>query len=282
MSAGYMKNRRVLITGATSGIGEITAYRLAEMGAEVLVVSRNENKTRSVAENIMAKGQKAYPFVADLSSKADIHRLSEEIHSKFDSLDVLLNNAGAIFMKRIETVDGLEMTFALNHLNYFMLTSLLLDLLKNGSKPRIVNVSSGAHFGGRINFSDLQIKEKYSGWRAYSASKLMNILFTYELDRRLKKENSFITVNALHPGFVATNFGKSNGGLLQPIFGITQLAAIKPEEGAKTSIYLASSPDVENISGKYFANCAETRSSPGSYDNQAALKLWQASELLAN
>ncbi len=282
MNEGYMKNRRVLITGATSGIGEITAYRLAEMGAEVLVVSRNENKTRSVAENIIAKGQKAYPFAADLSSKSDIHRLSEEIHSKFDSLDVLLNNAGAIFMKRMETVDGLEMTFALNHLNYFMLTSFLLDILKNGSKPRIVNVSSGAHFGGRINFSDLQIKKNYSGWRAYSASKLMNILFTYELDRRLKKENSSITVNALHPGFVATNFGKSNRGLLQPIFGITQLAAIKPEEGAKTSIYLASSPDVKNISGKYFASCVETRSSPGSYDSQAALKIWQASELLAN
>lgn len=282
MSESIMENRRVLITGATSGIGEVTAYSLADMGAEVIVVSRNEQKTRAVAEKILAKGQKAYPFVADLSSKADILKLAEEIHAKYDILDVLLNNAGAIFMKRLESIDGLEMTFALNHLNYFMLTNLLLDLLHKGTKPRIVNVSSGAHFAGRIDFSDLQIKKKYSGWRAYSASKLMNVLFTYELDRQLRKQRSEITVNALHPGFVATNFGKSNGGLLQPIFGITQLAALKPEEGAKTSIYLASSPEVENISGKYFANSAETRSSPESYDEQTALKLWQASEQLVN
>lgn len=282
MAESFMENRRVLITGATSGIGEVSAYRLADMGAEVIVVSRNEQKTRAVAEKILAKGQKAYPFVADLSSKTEIRRLSEEIHAKFDHLDVLLNNAGAIFMKRLESIDGLEMTFALNHLNYFMLTNLLMDLLHKGSKPRIINVSSGAHFGGRIDFSDLQIKKKFSGWRAYSASKLMNVLFTYELDRQLREQRSDITVNALHPGFVATNFGKSNGGLLQPIFGITQLAALKPEEGAKTSIYLASSPEVENISGKYFANCVETRSSPESYDDQAAMKLWQASEQLVN
>lgn len=282
MSESIMENRRVLITGATSGIGEVTAYSLADMGAEVIVVSRNEQKTRAVAEKILAKGQKAYPFIADLSNKADIRRLVDEIHAKYDYLDVLLNNAGAIFMKRFESIDGLEMTFALNHLNYFMLTNLLMDLLHKGTKPRIVNVSSGAHFAGRIDFSDLQLKKKYSGWRAYSASKLMNVLFTYELDRQLRMQGSEITVNALHPGFVATNFGKSNGGLLQPIFGLSQLAALKPEEGAKTSIYLVSSPLVENISRKYFANCSETRSSPESYDEQVALKLWQASEQLVN
>ncbi len=280
MTALPMSGRKVLITGATSGIGEITAYELAALGAEIVAVSRNEAKTRAVADQIVSRGGKAHAYTADLSSMAEIRRLSGEIHNRFDALDVLVNNAGAIFMKRMETVDGLEMTFALNHINYFLLTNLLMDLLKRGASPRIVNVSSAAHFGGRVDFSDLQMKKNFTGWRAYSASKLMNILFTYELDRKLKVENVGITVNTLHPGFVATNFGKSNGGLFHSLFGLSQFAAIKPEDGARTSIYLASSPEVENISGRYFANCTETRSSPESYNEKTAAQLWRVSEQL--
>ncbi len=280
MTALPMSGRKVLITGATSGIGEITAYELAALGAEIVAVSRNEAKTRAVADQIVSRGGKAHAYTADLSSMAEIRRLSGEIHNRFDALDVLVNNAGAIFMKRMETVDGLEMTFALNHINYFLLTNLLMDLLKRGASPRIVNVSSAAHFGGRVDFSDLQMKKNFTGWRAYSASKLMNILFTYELDRKLKAENVGITVNTLHPGFVATNFGKSNGGLFHSLFGLSQFAAIKPEDGARTSIYLASSPEVENISGRYFANCTETRSSPESYNEKTAAQLWRVSEQL--
>jgi NAD(P)-dependent dehydrogenase (short-subunit alcohol dehydrogenase family) len=172
-------------------------------------------------------------------------------------------------------VDGLEMTFALNHLSYFLLTNMLLDILKASAPARIVNVSSGANFGGRIQFDDLQLKKGYSGFRAYSQSKLMNVLFTYELARRL--EGSDVTANALHPGFVATNFGRSNGGLFNWIFRLVMVGALTPEKGAETSIYLASSPEVEGISGKYFDNKKAVHSASASYDQDTARRLWEIS-----
>jgi NAD(P)-dependent dehydrogenase (short-subunit alcohol dehydrogenase family) len=190
---------------------------------------------------------------------------------------VLLNNAGAIFMTRKVSVDGFEMSFALNHINYFLLTRLLLDLIKSTPKARIVNVSSSAHYSGHINFSDLQ-SNNYSPMRAYSASKLMNVLFTYELSRRLA--GSGITVNALHPGFVASNFGKSNGGIMVPIFKLAHLGAIDTREGAKTCIFLASSPEVEGITGKFYVKCKPVNSSKESYDKDVALRLWDETEKL--
>ena len=273
-----MQGKNVLVTGATDGIGKITARELAKMGAAVTIVSRNPEKTaRTVIEIREASGNPNIDMlVADLSSQADIRRAAAEFNARHDHLNVLVNNAGAYFMKRTESVDGIEMTFALNHLGYFLLTHLLLDALKAGSPARIVNVSSAAHVGGRLNLDDLQMKKRFSGWAAYSQSKLANLYFTYELSRQL--EGQGVTVNALHPGFVDTNFGVSNGGLGGWMMNLFQkIGAISPEEGAKTSIYLASSPEVEGITGKYFANKKPVNSSQISYDRDLARALWERS-----
>ena len=178
-------------------------------------------------------------------------------------------------MKRSETVDGLEMTFALNHLNYFLLTSLLLETIKASAPARVINVSSDAHRGARIDYDNLQNKRKYAGFRAYSQSKLMNVLFTYELARRL--EGSGVTANALHPGFVATGFAKNNGFLFRLFMPLVQLGALSPEEGARTNIYLASAPEVDSVSGRYFTKQQAVQSDPASYDEQAARQLWDVS-----
>jgi NAD(P)-dependent dehydrogenase (short-subunit alcohol dehydrogenase family) len=190
-----------------------------------------------------------------------------------------VNNAGGFFWKRHVTVDGLELTFALNHLNYFLLTNLLLETIKASAPARIINVSSDAHRGARINLDDLQNKHRFLGYRVYRQSKLMNVLFTYELARRL--EGSGVTANTLHPGFVATNFAKNNGFLFRLFMPVAQLGALSPQEGARTSIYLASSPEVEGISGKYFFKEKAIPSDPASYDENTALQLWEASLELA-
>ena len=273
-----MNNRKVIITGGTDGIGLATAIELARLGASLWIVGRNETKTKQVVgEIIKSSGNEKVGYViADLSSIAAIRKVAEDINNTVDRIDVLVNNAGAVFINRETSVDGLEMTFALNHVNYFLLTSLLMDKIKKGVHPRIVNVSSTAHFAGRVNFDDLQSQKKYSTMRVYGTSKLMNVLFTYELDRRL--EGSGITVNALHPGFVASNFGKSNGGLMKPLFGLIQLGAISVEDGAKTSIYLASSTEAEGISGKYFDQSQAVDSSKDSYNPALAKRLWEETE----
>lgn len=268
-----MKDRVIVITGATSGIGEVAARKLAGMGAKVFILSRNPDKTRNVAQQIREAGGNVLAFNADLSSIREVRRVASEIHQNTDHVDVLLNNAGAFFATHQISVDGYEMSFALNHLNYFILTQELMDLIRKGSNPRIVNVSSAAHLNGHINFDDLQSKKNFSGWRAYADSKLMNVLFTYELSRHL--DGGGITTNVLHPGFVATNFGKSNGGLYKPVFSLAHLGAISPEEGARTSVFLCSSPDVEGLTGKYFVNSRETRSSAESYDHMVASRLWE-------
>jgi NAD(P)-dependent dehydrogenase (short-subunit alcohol dehydrogenase family) len=272
-----LEGKICLITGATAGIGKETARGLAKLGATLVLAGRSPQKTETVAREIEAggKGGKVDWLVADLSSMEEVRRAAQEFRQRHDRLDVLINNAGAIYMNRQESVDGLEKTFALNHLSYFLLTNLLLDIFKASTPARIVNVSSGANFSGRVKFDDLQLKKGYSGWRAYSQSKLMNVLFTYELARRL--EGSAVTANVLHPGFVATNFGRSNGGLFNWIFRLAQVTALTPEKGAETSIYLASSPEVEGISGKYYDNKRTVHSAAASYDQDAAKRLWEIS-----
>jgi retinol dehydrogenase-12 len=198
------------------------------------------------------------------------------VQDRYARLDILVNNAGAVFMKRQESVDGIEMTFALNHLSYFLLTTLLLDALENGASARIVNVASRAHRRAEMNWGDLQFEEGYGGFRAYGQSKLANLLFTYELARRL--EGSGITVNALHPGFVNSHLYR-RVGISRPLVKlIASLFGKSAEEGAETSIYLASSPEVEGVSGKYFADREPVSSSPASYDEEAAQRLWRVSE----
>lgn len=270
--------KNILVTGATSGIGEVAARELALMGAQVLIVGRNPQRVKESTERIMDAGKnlKILPFVADLSSIADIHRVAGEVKSSIPRLDVLLNNAGAFFMGKTLSVDGFEMTFALNHLNYFLLTRELMDLLKSSTPARVVCVSSAAHYSGHLKFDDLQGLKNFSGWQSYSNSKLMNVLFTYKLSQLLS--GTGISANVLHPGFVATNFGKSNGGIFKPIFGIAQIGAISSDEGAKTSIYLASSTEVEGISGKYFDKSKPVRSSDESYDQSVMDRLWEESE----
>jgi retinol dehydrogenase 12 len=279
-----MQDKIVLITGATNGIGEIAAIELARMGAQVVVVSRNEGKCRRTVETIQREtgNDKAAYLAADLSSLQDIRQLADNFLAQYGKLHVLLNNAGAYFQERRESVDGYEMTFALNHLNYFLLTHLLLDRLKETAsedgEARIVNVSSEAHrfSAPGINFDDLQRTQKFEGFRVYGESKLMNVMFTYELARRLQDSN--VTVNALHPGFVRTGFGKNNDGIVGKLLGLAQIFARSPQKGAETSIYLAASPDVKGISGKYFADKSDKKSSSASYDEGAQQRLWQISE----
>ena len=273
-----MKNKTILITGASAGIGLQSAIGLAQQGANIVMVGRDEERTSQAVE--LVKKQTGNPSVfyllADLSSMQDVRRLAQEFKDKYQTLDVLLNNAGAIFLSRKVSVDGYEMTLALNHLNYFLLTNLLLDMLKAAPSARIVNVSSRAHYRGHINFDDLQSQHGYNGMRVYSMSKLMNVLFTYELARRLDGAN--VTANCLHPGFVASNFAGNNGWIVRTAMKFMS-GRISVEEGAKCPIFLASSPDVQGITGKYFNyDTTETLSSEESYDQDIASRLWDVSE----
>lgn len=285
MSAN-LEGKTVLVTGATAGIGEVTARELARMGATVVGIGRNRQKCADVAAAIRTEtGNDNVEFlVADLSSMAEVRRVAEEFRDKYDRLDVLVNNAGAYFQQRQVSADGWEMTFALNHMSYFLLTQELLDLLKSSAPARIVNVASGAHTAGKLNFDDLQFEKQYNGWRAYANSKLANVLFTYELSRRL--EGSGVTANALHPGFVASNFALNNnqGTVAQIVLAlfkpIRSLFAISVDKGAETQIFLASSPQVEGVTSKYFDKKQAVKSSPLSYDGNSAKHLWQLSEQL--
>lgn len=273
-----MNGKICMVTGATSGIGEVTALALAQMGAAVIVVGRSAEKSAATVNHIKQQtGNPAVEFMlADLSSLKEIHQLALQFKSCYPHLHVLVNNAGALFTTRQQNVDGIEMTFALNHLNYFLLTNLLLDRLKSSAPARIVNVAASAHlFARRMNFDDLQGQGRYGGWQAYAQSKLCNLLFTYELARRL--EGTHISVNALHPGIVATRFGHNNQGLMGRLLRLSNLFAINPERGAQTIIYLAASPTVEGVTGKYFVSKREVQSSAASYDLAAAQRLWQVS-----
>lgn len=278
MTSTDMHGKIVMITGATAGIGKETARALQKMGAQVVIVGRNAQKTANVVAEIKAQnptGGEVDGMVADLSSLVDIRRLAEEFRSKYERLNVLVNNAGAYFNKRELSVDGYEMTFALNHLGYFYLTYVLLDMIKSSAPARIVNVSSGAHAMGKIKFDNLNSEGLYLGWTAYGTSKLMNILFTRELSRRL--EGSLVTANVLHPGFVATNFGHNGKGIWPLFVKWSQKRALSPEQGAQTSIYLASSPEVIGVSGAYFYDRKIVQPSKAAQDDEIARRLWDIS-----
>lgn len=275
-----LQNKVVMVTGATNGIGLETAKVLAAQGATIVGVGRNPQKCADAAQQIKsATGNSAVEFlVADLSLQADVRRVAADFKRQYNRLDVLLNNAGAYFARRETTKDGQEMTWALNHLNYFLLTDQLLDVLTASAPARIVSVSSDVHRMAKgIRFDDVEFSNGYHGWGVYCHSKLANVMFTYELARRLA--GTKVAANALHPGFVATGFSHNNtGGLMSRGLKLLQkVGAKKPEQGAKTSVYLASSPDVEGVSGQYFADSKAVRSSKASYDTAAQQRLWELS-----
>ena len=279
---GVMNGKVCLITGATAGIGYVTALELARLGASVTFLGRSQQKCEASLKAIQE--QTGNPHVeyllADLSSQAQIRSAAEQFHARHDHLDVLVNNAGGFNLTRKLSVDGIEMTFAVNHLAYFLLTLLLLDALKSSPSARVINVSSGSHYGEHLEFNDLQLKRFYNPMQAYGRSKLANILFTYELARRL--QGTKVTSNALTPGMVATEIWTKVNRFLTPLISpVIRRIGQTPLEGAQTSIYLATSPDVESVSGMYYANKQPVKSSAVSYDQEAARRLWDISlELL--
>jgi retinol dehydrogenase 12 len=280
-----MKNKVVIVTGATNGIGEAAALDLARRGASVVLISRSQSKLDDSAARIrQATGnQQVTTIQADLSSIQQTNQAADTFLARFDRLDVLLNNAGAFYDKREVSIDGYEKTFALNHLSYFILTMRLLNLLKETAQQqgeaRIINVSSDAHNFGKLFFDDLQLEKNYSGWNAYGSSKMMNVLFTYELARRL--EGTAVSANVLHPGFVSTGFGLNNSGIMGFSMSILQkMFARSPEAGAATSIYLASSLEARGITGKYWADCKIKPSHRFSLDPANQARLWQLTEQL--
>ena len=272
-----MRGKVCLVTGGSSGIGQATALGLANMGATVIVVGRDRSRGEAVVAEIKQKSNNDAVdlMLADLSSQASIRRLAEDLKDRYQQLHVLINNAGVFISKRTVTVDGIETTFAVNHLAPFLLTSLLLDVLKASAPARIINVTSSGERSGTINFDDLQGEGRYSGIRAYNQSKLAMILWTYELARKL--EGTGVTANCVHPGVVVTNLGRGSSGSFGLLLRLMRPFFSSPEKGAETSIYLASSPEVEGVSGKYFAKKAEAKSSERSYDAATARRLWQVS-----
>ena len=276
-----MNNKLILITGATSGIGQAAAQALAAQGHEILIVGRNPAKTEGVAKQIREQtGNQAVHFLlADFSDLEQIRHLAEQVKTQFPKLDVLVNNAGAYFNRRQRMSGGVEKTFFVNHLAPFLLTNLLLDHLQNPA--RIINVASDAHQYGQLDLNDLNFEKSYFGFAAYARSKLANILFTYELAHRLA--GSGVTVNALHPGGVATNIFSTDFSIFGPLIkGVVSLFTLTPTQGADNTIYLASSPDVEGVTDKYFVKRAAVPSSPTSYYKDLAKRLWEVSEKLTS
>ena len=276
-----MDGKLCIVTGATDGIGRVTARVLAERGAEVVLVGRTADKGAEVCEAIRRSSRNGRVRFeqADLSSQAEIRALVERLTAGSAAIDVLVNNVGAVFTDRRESVDGIEMTFALNHLGYFLLTGLLLERLQANGVGRIVNVASEAHRGARMDLEDPQGRKRYSGWRTYRRSKLANVLFTYRLAALLVDRS--VTVNCLHPGFVASRFGHNNGWLfVAALKAAMRLSAIDTEAGARTSVHLATSADVAGVSGRYFDECRATASSPASHDEEVGRRLWDMSESL--
>ena len=274
-----MHGRVCVVTGASSGIGRVTALSLAERGATVVLVCRNEERGAPVLEEIERRGGavSATLLTADLASQRQVRAVAAAFLERFDRLDVLINNAGiAGWGSRMVTEDGLELTFAVNHLAPFLLTDLLLDRLKASAPARVITVSSVAHRNCALNFDDLQGERRYSGFGAYSRSKLANILFTRELSRRL--EGSGVTANCLHPGVVATGIFRNLPGWMRAI--LVSPLVLSPEKGADTMLYLATAPEVAEVSGRYFVRRKTVRSSRASRDAEAARRLWEASEAL--
>ncbi|MBC8160570.1 MAG: SDR family oxidoreductase [Roseiflexaceae bacterium] len=275
-----MQHKICMVTGATSGMGKATAAALAQLGATVILVARDQRKGEVVRDEI--RTQSGNPQVdvlyADLASQQAIRDLAATFKQRYQHLHVLVNNAGGLFFRRETTVDGLEMTFAVDHLAYFLLTNLLLDVLTASVPARIINVSSNAERIGKIAFDDLQRKRRYSAFPAYAQAKLGNLLFTYELARRLA--GTGVTVNAVTPGPVATSFGSGGRGLRKIVPLVFRVIGIRAEEGAQTAIDLASSPALEGVTGKVFYHSKELQSSPQSRDVALQQRLWQVSETL--
>jgi retinol dehydrogenase-14 len=277
---GSMSGKVVLITGGTSGIGKAAAVELAGMGAEVVVSGRNEERGREAVEEIKGRsGSGAVSLLlADLSLQAEVRKLAEEFRSGYDRLDVLVNNAGIVQQKRVETAEGIESTLATNHLAPFLLTDLLLDLLKKSAPSRIVTTASEAERWGRMDFDDLQSEKRYGAFPVYGMTKLANIMFTIDLGERL--EGTGVTATCFHPGAVNTSFGRGNGDLSSILFRAFKPFMRSPEKGADTLVYLASSPDVEGMTGRYFSDRRLITAKSVAYDPEARRKLWEASEEL--
>jgi NAD(P)-dependent dehydrogenase (short-subunit alcohol dehydrogenase family) len=269
-----MRDKVVVITGATSGIGEIAADRLAQKGARIVLVARDHARGEQTRRHLQAVAAHADHSVhyADLSRLSETKRVAKEIADTEPHIDVLINNAGAMFTQRQVTEDGLERSFALNHMSYFVITNLLLDRLRATEGARIVSTASDAHSGARLDFGDLQSAKSYAGFAVYGRTKLMNILFTRELARRLA--GSGVTANCLHPGFVATRFGEASGGLLGLGIGLAKKFALTPEQGAETMIWLASSPDIEGKTGGYYHKCKPATPSRVAQSDADARRLW--------
>jgi retinol dehydrogenase-12 len=276
-----LEGRVCLLTGATRGIGRSAAEALVHTGMELVLVSRDATRLESFATSLRrsAPSAKVSIVAGDLARMVEVRRVAVEVRARHDRLHVLLNNVGAVFARRELTVEGLERTMALNHLSPFVLTTELLPLLRGSTPSRVVTVSSGAHRGMRLDFDDLMFeRRRYRGLTAYGRSKLMNILFTRELARRL--EGTGVTANAMHPGFVRTGFGHNTPGLLSRIISLGQIFARSPEHGARTLVYLATAPEVERVSGKYFLDEREAPISAVAKDMSAARRLWDESEQL--
>ena len=273
-----MAGKTVLVTGGTGGIGKATAIGLARLGARVGIVGRDATRAEAAASDIRStSGNPAVDvFTADLSSQAEVRRLAAEVLEAYPRLDVLVNNVGGYWAHRHVTADGLEHTFALNHLAPFLLTNLLLERLEASAPARVVTVSSGAQSMGRIDFDDLQGAQKYSGQQAYNQSKLANVMFTYELARRL--DGTGVTATVLHPGVTRTDFGaEDQAAYFAWMSGLSKPFMKTPARGAETPIFLASSPEVEGVTGRYFANRKPKESNKRSYDVEAAARLWRVS-----
>jgi NAD(P)-dependent dehydrogenase (short-subunit alcohol dehydrogenase family) len=277
-----MRGKTCLITGATSGIGRVTARELARRGATLLIVSRDRARGEAALAELPAAEGKAHAelLIADLASQSSILALGRDIRQRVDRLHVLINNAGVICLTRRLTEDGIEKTLAINHLAPFLLTHLLRDLLIAGAPSRIVTVASEAHRLGRIDFDDLQGARRFHGFRAYAQSKLANILFTYELSRRLNGKE--VAANCLHPGAVDTNLWRESQGLLRLVLRAARPLFLTAEQGAAGLIEVASSAALEGVSGRYFAKGREKRSSAASYDTAASRRLWEVSASLTS
>ena len=272
-----MTGKLCIVTGANAGIGKETALGLAKLGATVVMICRDRDRGEAAQREIKKRSgnDRVELMLCDLGSQKSIEQFANDFKEHYDRLDVLVNNAGVLMRERSLNEDGIESTFAINHLGYFLMTNLLLDLLKTSAPARIVNVASTAHKYGKIDISGWVIGSDYSAFGAYANSKLANVLFTYELARRL--EGTGVTANCLHPGAVGTNLFRGLPKLLQALIALVTMG---PERGARTSIYLAGSPDVEGVSGKYFARRREEKSSDASYDRDAARQLWEVSQEL--